>query len=496
MLNYLKGADMSILFKSKQSGLFVLFMLMIQLSFSCPDGWSGTISGSVTAMDGTTPFDRAVSIVLHQGDPCQNYTDISAVDINPVTGAFTIENVPAGQYYLKLHNTAGQINTVENWWDTTGGSVDCYDAELVTITEEQNLLDMNFKTQTGGSVSGTVYESDGTTPIEGMTVYIMDDACWGTLHPPVNTDASGNYTFNGIPPGTVKIAVCPECNNQNYMPQWYGGDNGAGSCSLSSGAEVTKEAVTSGIDFALDAGGIISGTVYESDGATPIEGVKVTAHLNACGGSRYGEATTDAAGAYIMQGLPAGTFKVRACPECDNLDYLNEWYDGSDGTFDCSQAADVPVVMGQATSGIDLQVDVGGRITGRVTDTAGNGLADVTVSSYGGLCSNNLFKGVKTDSNGNYLISGIPHDSDLYLFANADANPDPMAYKNEWYDNILAGDCDSAAPVHVNAGQTAAGTDFQLDYHIPFELHYIHEANGSFATPWSKNSLPAVMRYL
>ena len=119
--------------------------------------------------------------------------------------------------------------------------------------------------------------------------------------------------------------------------------------------------------------GHITGTVTGGGGA--LEGIYVTAY----GSDDWDWVTnayTDASGAYDLDGLDAGSYRVRFHDGAG--EYLDEWYNDK---LDIFAAADVPVTDGQTTSGIDAALAAPGHITGTVTG-GGGALEDVVVTAY------------------------------------------------------------------------------------------------------------------
>ena len=107
---------------------------------------------------------------------------------------------------------------------------------------------------------------------------------------------------------------------------------------------------TPDIDFSLELGGSISGTVYEADGVTPIGDADVWADsYDCCGG---GEGTRTAPdGTFTITGLAPGDYRVGAEAE----GYTPEFYDD---TTEEDLAARVSVSAGQATPDIDFSLEL------------------------------------------------------------------------------------------------------------------------------------------
>ena len=49
--------------------------------------------------------------------------------------------------------------------------MECGNAQAIAVTAGDVVTDKNFQLDAGATISGTVYESDGTTPITGGWVY-------------------------------------------------------------------------------------------------------------------------------------------------------------------------------------------------------------------------------------------------------------------------------------------------------------------------------------
>lgn len=347
------------LVNSAKHTLLVLFILMVPFSLFCQDAWSETISGTLFYQDGSTPFDQQVEITVYQGNPCQHYDHITSASVDPATGIFTITGVPPGQYYLKIRNNS-QTNALEKWWNDTNGSLDCSQAQAITVIEGQplSLTGLPFKTQTGGIITGTVYESGTTTPIEGLYIFAESSACGGTRYGGAGTDASGNYTITGIPSGTVYVSVCPKCDNQNYVDEFYDGSFGTIDCNQAAGVQVVENQVTPEIDFTLDAGGTITGQVTDMDG-NGLANVEINSYQDLCYKNYFRWTQTDVDGNYTIMGIPDNTDLYLYADSKTNtspIPYKDEWYDNI-AENDCVSATAVHVNAGQTIPVIDFQLN-------------------------------------------------------------------------------------------------------------------------------------------
>lgn len=91
-------------------------------------------------------------------------------------------------------------------------------------------------------------------------------------------------------------------------------------CSEADSVNITAMGNTSDVDFMFELGGIISGTVYESDAATPIADLIVYIYEDKClEGSVIG-ATTNNLGEFTITGVPAGKFYIFASGNLSEYD--------------------------------------------------------------------------------------------------------------------------------------------------------------------------------
>ena len=185
---------------------------------------TGTISGTVKDFIGTAITGIQIQVDVISGDPCGwRWTQLSAYT-NPADGTYAIANVtPASNYYLQTNNMS-QSNYVNEWWtngDPDPSSIDCGSALSFTVNAGDYLTGKDFQLDFGGSISGTVYQSDGITPIPNLHVYTTDyetDEWMGST----DTDEHGSYTITGLPSGTYRVKACAFCcSGLPYVDEYY-----------------------------------------------------------------------------------------------------------------------------------------------------------------------------------------------------------------------------------------------------------------------------------
>ncbi len=226
------------------------------------------------------------------------------------------------------------------------------------------------------SISGTVYDTDGTTALEGATLKCYD----GAFLDPDNlvdeqTSASdGTYEFEGLPDDDYR--VIPSYGVWFFDP--------------------TEEDVTvsgadeTGWDFKLVATYSISGTVYDIGGSDPLEGATLKCYRTPYGdpADLVDEQDSGSDGTYEFEGLINDDYRV--IPSYGTY------------TFDPTQTD----VIGLAADEIDVDFEMqpgDWSISGTILDTGSDPVEGVTVSTNG--------TSDVTDSSGDYILGDLPNGS-------------------------------------------------------------------------------------
>ena len=264
--------------------------------------------------------------------------------------------------------------------------------------------------------NGNGQQDNGEGGVQGVKVTLLD-ANGVAVGSPLTTDASGNYLFTDLKPGTYSVQF-----DKTTLPAGYsfttkdsGADATDSDANPADGKTIQTVLDSGESDKTWDAGivanpGAITGTVREdldnnNTGDSPIGGVTVT--LKDAGGNIVGTAITDANGNYAFNNLPAGTYTV---VETNKPGYL----DVSDIDGGNPNSIAVTLTPGQTSAGNDFvderTATLGDRVwldtnANGVQDAGELGLAGVTVKllNSAGATVNTL----TTDANGNYLFNNL-----------------------------------------------------------------------------------------
>ena len=396
-------------------------------------GAGGSISGTVYESDGTTPVANAdvwadTYACCGGGNGTRSGAD----------GTYTITGLAPGDYRVQARAEAEGLT--HEFYDDTG---DWNLATPVSVTAGATQAEIDFTLAAGGSIAGTVYEADGTTPIAGANVRAESYVCCGGGDG-IRTAADGTYTLTGLAPGDYRVRA--RAGARGFSREFY---NETSEWDLAAAVAVTAGTTTSEVDFTLAAGGSISGTVYETDGTTPVANADVWADAYVCCGGGNGT-RSGADGTYTIRGLVAGEYRVQARGESQGL--AGEFYDD---TSDWNLAASVAVTAGATQAGIDFTLAAGGSISGTVYEADGTtpvANADVWADSYE-CCGNG--NGTRSAADGTYTITGLA-PGEYRVQAQAEA----LGLVREFYDGTT--DWSLASSVAVSAGATQAGIDFTL----------------------------------
>ena len=390
----------------------------------------GNISGTITdAVSGLAIAGVAVSAKSTLGGEKVVQTDS--------LGNYTINYLAAGSYTVQVKFDGAHTQYAIEYYNST---YDQDDATPVTVQVGQTASGINFALESAGSVSGTIMDSTNNLPIEGVMV-TAENVLGGKNS--VQTNSDGNYTINNLLPGTCTI----KAEKNSYTAEYY--DNAA---DITSAAPVTIQAglTTSGINFSLGLGastptGSISGKVTNSVTGLPLAGVAVWARTTQNGGN---STLTDSSGSYTINNLTTGTYKV----EVNQTGYTIEYYNNAHSW----EAANlVTVQANQTASGIDFALEPvvvsTGGISGKVTDSAGQSLAGVTVWVR---TTQNSGVSAQTDSSGSYVINNLT--AGAYK-----VEVNQTGYTIEYYNDTHT--WDTANSVTVQAAQTTTAIDFSLE---------------------------------
>ena len=361
-------------------------------------------------------------------------------------GAYITTGLPAGTYYIRTESTSGYVN---EFYDNLPYGSNVTNTTPVVVALGATTPDIDFHLSTGGFISGVVLKAGGGA-VEGASVNFYDSS--GQYAGSTGANVSGAYVSPALAAGSYYVSTG---NNSARINEVY--DNiPCVNCSVTTGTlvPVTVGATHAGIDFALDAGGRISGRITNAAGGAGIAGVWVD-FRDAANGFVGSSPQTDAGGYYTTEfGLPTGTYYASTN---NNEAFINEAYDNLPGNTSPASRTPIAVTAGATTPSIDFQLAAGGRISGQVV-AAGTLLPLVNVGITFFDATGNGVSGTSTDATGHYLSQGQPAGT---YFARANQGG---IYIQTLYPSTPCLNCDvrTGTAIPVTVGNTTPGIDFAL----------------------------------
>ncbi len=228
----------------KISFALIIAITFVVTSFGGASAETGGISGRIT--------DDLGNPIPNEG--VRAFTDTCTYDV--IGGTFTdgegnyeFTSVPVGSVYIRtcIATCGSDKNFIDEWYGTENH--DCAQAEAVPITAGQTAENINLSLASGGMISGRLTTDTGD-PISGGAIQAFSNGCGDAQHiGNAYTDATGTYTFTGLPAGSAYLKTCSFCGAKEYIDEWYGTDST--DCGQADAISVTLGQTVTGIDFAV-----------------------------------------------------------------------------------------------------------------------------------------------------------------------------------------------------------------------------------------------------
>ncbi|AFZ37589.1 conserved repeat domain protein [Stanieria cyanosphaera PCC 7437] len=458
----------------------------------------GSISGNVSAdTDNNNTGDVNLNnVTLELLDSSGNSidSDLNTAGIQATTtttnasGNYTFSNLAPGTYQVRQTNLTGYGDVS----DVDGGNPNLI--TNINVTAGGAVTGRNFIDEQYGSISGNVSadtdnNNTGDVNLNNVTLELLDSSgnsidsdlnTAGIQATTTTTNASGNYTFSNLAPGTYQVR---QTNLTGYGDV---SDVDGGNPNLITNINVTAGGAVTGRNFIDEQYGSISGNVSadtdnNNTGDVNLNNVtlelldssgnSIDSDLNTAG-IQATTTTTNASGNYTFSNLAPGTYQVRQT----NLTGYGDVSDVDGGNPNL--ITNINVTAGGAVTGRNFIDEQYGSISGNVSaDTDNNNTGDVNLnnvtlelldSSGNSIDSDSNTSGIQattttTDSNGNYTFSNVTPGS--YQVKQTDLSGYISVSDG---DSTNAGDDtptntntnDNLIPVTINANETDSGNDF------------------------------------
>ncbi|MEI2325688.1 carboxypeptidase regulatory-like domain-containing protein [Priestia megaterium] len=231
----------------------------------------GSIFGALVN-EQTGEFIVGATIVVRQFSPTGPIVQTIPTDSS---GQFTVLNLEPGTYTVTAYNPN-------------------FGTQSATVLVQSNVLSTVSLTLTPnpGTIEGQITSVQTGTPLVDTQVRVIDNN--GALVAVIQTDINGNYSLQGLKPGTYTIVFL----NTAFQSQTFGFTVGAGDVyTLNAALEPNP--------------GFITGTVFDSQSGTTLAGAAVQVFPSQSL-IPIASAVTDQSGSYNVIGLEPGEYTVVA----------------------------------------------------------------------------------------------------------------------------------------------------------------------------------------
>ena len=379
--------------------------------------FAGTITGTVT--DGQTGAKLPSMVVAA-------YAASGALQATATTdsaGRYSL-SLPGGEFRLLAYDNSAAYAT------TFAGNAESFDISPFVSGNQANY---DFTLIRGGTAIGSV--SGGGGGLSGITVAAYNIS--GTRRSFATTNAIGSYTMV-LPPGTYKFVAFD--NSALYAPSFYSNQP-----SFESAENISIRAQQSaGLNFVLRLAAHIAGVVSDAQSHLPLSGFIVSAYSTQ--GTLVATTVSDNVGRYQLT-VPDGTFRLLVA-DLGHV-YATGYFAGATSF---AQTPGLTVVAGESRTGVSLEADRGGVVSGRIA-ARGTLLCCITVSAYNPDGSERA--ATRTDVTGRYLLVLPPGDFRIGAYDEA------LVYAPQFYAGATT--FRGATSVTVSRSQTTGPDDLSLD---------------------------------
>ncbi|HEY40239.1 MAG TPA: hypothetical protein G4O18_00065, partial [Dehalococcoidia bacterium] len=372
---------------------------------------------------------------------------------------YLVQGIPAGSYIVM----AKAQERARVYWNNT---IDINAATSVQVTAPGVTANINFSLPEGGRFNGRVMMPGSPEPVQlsgaKVTAYMLNDLTtsdeeFDDLIFSIYTNDMGEYELDGLPFGDYKIKA-QGGEGQTVIPRYWS-EYGGASTWEEAGVKHLDNRWGEWIEFWLDPAALATGSVFQGDGVTPIEGANVFAMEEMF----YGEGSdwqhlsatqTEADGSFELFVPADRNFVVGAEAEGRVRMFFQ-------GTFDPSEAVRFHLMVGEEVGGVNFSLEPAGTISGTIYDAAtGQPLADCMAMATNPTTGVN-FK-ASTDASGTYTIDNLPFGEYIVMAMGMPDDPDTQNYAMEWWQET--NNWDAATPVVVNtATSDVTGINFTLE---------------------------------
>ena len=415
------------------------------------------------------------------------------------SGNYTLNGIPQGNYKIYLEP---DINVVNEYVPEIYNNIPCNlcgtmllngAGDVVALTNGATTSGIDFALNKGASISGAILNETHLpeTLQEFALIYVFNASnrliatqfLSGTNNDPL---FNGAYKIGGLLPGTYFVQggdlgrefFQRELYNDVRCP-WSGCDRGGGGTAVVLGASEQRL----GINFLLEYGGKISGTVTDALSGLPINSTgNEYVQFYDSSGQVAGGAAIRPDGTYTAQrALPPGTYSVRTGSMFTGTfspPYVMQKYDAT-GNIDCpgvtcdltagnvvvpaytrlSPRDPVQEAINATVTGIDFALSPAFSFSGTITELgSANPIADVHVLVFDD--SGNFANWATTDAVGGFTVSGLPAGT-YYAITNNGSNLPFMGFFPQevggWIDILFDG-----TPCPGSACDVTTGTPIVL----------------------------------
>ena len=414
------------------------------------------------------------------------------------SGNYTIQGIPQGSYKVYLDPNGVDIN---EYVPEIYNNIPCnlcntmvYNGagDLVDLTNGMTTSGIDFTLNKGASVSGVLLNAANLTETiqEFALVYVFNvtnrliasQIIYGTNYEPT---FDGTFRIGGLLPGTYFVQggdvgrefYQRELYNDVRCP-WSGCDRGGGGSPISLGSTENRF----GINFHLEYGGKISGTITDAVSGLPINGgfSEYVQFYDSMGRVAGGAAIRDDGTYTAQRAIPPGTYSVRSGSMFTGdfiSPYVMQKYAPS-GNIDCPgitcdlASGNVTVTALTTTTNIDFALSPAFSFSGTITELGSSDpIPDVHVLVYDD--NANFATWATTDAVGDFTVSGLPAGT-YYALTNNGSNLPLMGYFPEevggWIDILFDGtpcpgsacDVTTGTPIVLGSARGAQVLDFGL----------------------------------